>query len=710
MRHARVTCSAAELHGDLMTVTDNRGRFTFAALPAGRYTVFVKKDGWVPAFYGAKGPLRPGTPVRVDDGQSVTIIARLPRGAVVTGVVMDESGQPSIGTTIRAMRFMIHDGERRLVTFGAGGTTDDRGVYRIFGLPAGDYIIGGAARSTAPASVGAEVHLTTDLDVNHARTAAPQVPPPPDRGVAFAATYFPGTPLAAQASRISLHAGEERDGIDFALQLVATARVEGTVYGPEGPVPSGTSVTMLASGQTAFPDVPFEGLRTTRAAADGSFSFSNVSPGQYTLLARPPASIPQWASTDILVDGDRVSGLSLSLQPGLTLSGSVSFAGDRLRPLADLRTVRVALRPVQAEGVVSIAPSDVSADASGRFILTGIAPGRYQLYATFPGAASSAGPAKARASGWFLRSASVGSQDTLDIPVTLQPGQPLPAASVVFTDRTATLSGILRNAADDTAPNHTIVLFPADPALWQARSRRTDGAAVSPDGTFTFNNLVPGDYLAAAVDDVSRVNGSTPRFCSASPAVPRGSRSAMASRRSTTCTSAATSRFETSVALLRPGQRTRKRTSFSASPGPISTTPGDSARSRSPHDRPNSQKPGSGINSVCNPGPVRVPRTTCSPVRPTGPVARTTQSGSSFKTTAMAIGAPRSMSPRSSDAGGGRGRGIRRTAKRPPPMRSSPPADGTNTTKRPSRPVRASPPFTSSRSAAFRTASGRPRR
>jgi len=39
VRHARVTCSAAELHGDLMTVTDDRGRFTFASLPAGRYTI-----------------------------------------------------------------------------------------------------------------------------------------------------------------------------------------------------------------------------------------------------------------------------------------------------------------------------------------------------------------------------------------------------------------------------------------------------------------------------------------------------------------------------------------------------------------------------------------------------------------------------------------------------------------------------------------------
>ena len=510
VRHARVTCSAAELHGDLMTVTDDRGRFTFASLPAGRYTILVRKDSWVPALYGAKAPLRPGTPVQLAEGQRANILARLPHGAVISGVVQDENGQPSINTIVRAMRFMIHNGERRLVTFGDGGVSDDRGIYRIFGLPPGDYVVGAAARPAASAPPGADVRLTTDLDVNHARTAAPQVPPPPDHGVAFAATYFPGTPLAAQAGRVTLRAGEERDGIDFALQLVATARVEGTIFSPEGTVPPGTAVTLIASGQTTFPDVPSDGVRTTRVAADDSFGFSNVSPGQYTLLARTPGS--QWASTDILVDGDRVSGLSLSLQPGLTLSGSVSFAADRLRPPADLRSVRVSLRPVQAEGVVSISPSEVSADASGRFVLTGIMPGRYQLHAAFPGAVSNVTPANARANGWVLRSAAIGNQDTLDVPVALAPGQPLPPGAIVFTDRTAAISGTLKDAPDGSVANYTVILFPSDPSLWQPRSRRIDGVPVSRDGTFVFNNLVPGDYLLTAVDDVEPGEWFDPAF------------------------------------------------------------------------------------------------------------------------------------------------------------------------------------------------------
>jgi hypothetical protein len=503
VRHARVTCAGGAIRTELTTVTDDLGRFTFAGLPAGRYTIRVTKAGWVPAMYGAKGPLRSGTPVALGDGQTLGIIARLPRGAVITGTVIDESGQPSVNTTVRAMRFTMQNGERRLVTFGSSGITDDRGVYRIFSLPPGDFIIGAAARSTAVSPPVAEVRMTTDLDLHHARTAAMDVPAPPDRGVAFASTFFPGTPLASQASRIALRTGEERGGIDFALQLVATARVEGAVYSPEGSVPPGTQVVMLASGQTAFPDVPFDGVRSTSVGADSAFSFSSVSPGQYTLLARPPAPLAQWASTEILVDGERVSGVSLSLQPGLTLAGNVSFEGNRLRPPADLTMVRISLRPVQPAGMVTIAPPEVSADPTGHFVVSGITPGWYELRATIPGAARPAGAPASSSGGWHLRSAAIGSQDTLDLPFALQPGRPLPAARILFTDRMATLNGALSLSPTEAAAlGYTVVLFPADPSLWQPGSRRIDAAPASANGIFAFRELAAGEYLLAAVDDV----------------------------------------------------------------------------------------------------------------------------------------------------------------------------------------------------------------
>jgi len=495
VRRARVTCSAPELTAGLTTITDDRGHFTFSRLPAGRYTIAVTRDAWVATAYGARGTSRTGSAIPLADGQKADIVVRMMRGAVITGVLLDESGQPAVNSTVYAMRNTIQNGERRFVGFGTTATTDDRGVYRIYGLPPGDYIVGAAGRARALPMQGAELRLTTDLDVHHATTAGPLVPAPPDRGVAFASTYFPGTPISTQASFVTLRAGEEREGIDFALQLLPTARIEGTVSMPDGgPLPSSAQLTLLPSGQSAFPGIVFEGMQTTRVATDGSFSISGVAPGQYTLLAR--ASTPQvlWASAEISVDGERITGLSLSLQPGMTLAGRVQFDGSRLARPADSSAVRVTLQPVQPQGSVGISTNAVSPDPNGRFTISGVTPGRYRLTATLPG--------MGRPGGWMLRSAVVSGQDTLDLPFVLQPNQAVADAAITFSDHPAQLNGAVLNGAGVAAPECTVILFPVEQSLWLPQARRIQGVRPSADGAYVFRNLPAGSYLVVAADDV----------------------------------------------------------------------------------------------------------------------------------------------------------------------------------------------------------------
>jgi len=495
VRHARVTCTAPELTAGLTVITDDEGRFTCGQLPAGRYTVAVTRDGWVATTYGASKPLRPGRPIGVGAGQHAEISVRMMRGAIITGTVLDESGQPAIDTNVVAMRRMMHNGERRLVALGAGGVTDDRGVYRIYGLPPGDYVVGAAPPAGTAAVSSAEVRETSDLDLHHARTAARGSPAPPQRRVAFAPTYFPGTSLASQAATVTLRGGEERPGVDFAIQMVATARIEGAVSLPDGmPLPPSTQVTMITDGQTAFPGVDFDGLRSTRVPPDGSFSFSGVTPGVYTVLARATLPAVVWASTEIAVDGESVTGVAMTLQPGLMISGRLQFAGERLAPPADLGSVRVRAEPVQAAGRASLAPDSVTVDRDGRFVITGVTPGRYRLTASFPGAG--------RAGGWTLRSATIGAQDTLDVPVSIQPNQNVTGAVITFVDRPARLSGTVRDPSGAAAPGMTVVLFPADQALWSPQSRRIQGVRPSDDGAYAIQGLPPGDYVLAAIDDV----------------------------------------------------------------------------------------------------------------------------------------------------------------------------------------------------------------
>ena len=72
------------------------------------------------------------------------ITIRVPRGAVISGVVLDTNSQPLASATVRALRYAMENGERTLVSPHENVTTDDRGEYRIFGLAAGEYVIAAA--------------------------------------------------------------------------------------------------------------------------------------------------------------------------------------------------------------------------------------------------------------------------------------------------------------------------------------------------------------------------------------------------------------------------------------------------------------------------------------------------------------------------------------------------------------------------------------
>ena len=62
---------------------------------------------------------------------------------LVYGTVMDQAGQPVPSARVRLMRYVFsgQTGERTLQAFGAADVTDDRGVYRIFGVAPGEYVL-----------------------------------------------------------------------------------------------------------------------------------------------------------------------------------------------------------------------------------------------------------------------------------------------------------------------------------------------------------------------------------------------------------------------------------------------------------------------------------------------------------------------------------------------------------------------------------------
>ena len=248
---SRAAVSVTTADGQPVTVvyTDARGQFVARNLAAGRYVVVATKPAYVRAPYGARRYDRPATPITLANGQQVSdLTITMARGAVITGKVTDD-GQPIPGVIVRVSQYRVVDGERALVpVFQTGGPTsdqtDDRGSYRIFGLPAGEYLISASPRPLA----GGDIRQITPADIQSVRQAIqaasaaathPLARPPDPVTVAYASVYYPGTTVPANATPLTLAAGDERGSIDLAMQLVRTAHIDGVVVTPPGvPPPS----------------------------------------------------------------------------------------------------------------------------------------------------------------------------------------------------------------------------------------------------------------------------------------------------------------------------------------------------------------------------------------------------------------------------------------------------------------------------------------
>lgn len=501
--------------------TDDLGRFMFDALPAGRYTIAVSKPGFVPAFHGSTRPgVGPGVPVAVTPNDAVDVSIRLLPGSVITGSVTDVRGLAATGVTVAAIDTRPVAGTTPVPV---RAVTDDRGIYRIFGLAPGDYLVSALPQLTpAPGgrsgqSPGA-VAAVTDADVQWARSAAtgitggsgatggPSSPGPP---VAYAPVYYPGTTDAAGAVSVRVTSGTEHGGIDLPLRVVRLARLAGTLIDERGqPLTSATVLLVPKRGDqpSAVDALAASGaLALPRAIVSASsFAFSGVAPGQYTLVARTgsgqrgmaaaeAAAATLWSVTDITIDGVDRDNLALRLLPGVAVTGRVVFEGGAVAPAepAALNLSFVATNPLP--GVAATYRAAVQ--PGGTFRVPSLAPGSYLVRSDTAADAT-----------WLLKSAMANGRDLADHPfVAANDGAEVADVVVTFTVRLGELTGRLIDVTDRPVTLYSIVVFSTDQALWQPGARRIRVIRPATDGSFAAGGLPAGEYAIVAIADAEGV-------------------------------------------------------------------------------------------------------------------------------------------------------------------------------------------------------------
>jgi protocatechuate 3,4-dioxygenase beta subunit len=485
-------------------MTDPDGRYEFAELPAGRFTVSATKSGFVTVQYGQTRPFESGKPIELAEAQVIEkadIV--MPRGSVIAGRIVDEFGEPVTDAAVSAMRSVWSNGRRRLQPAGRTVQTNDLGQYRIFGLPPGEYYVSATMR-------GGEMMM---MELSAAAMVTGGSAQNPTSG--YSPTYYPGTTSAPEAQRVRLALGQETGGTDFALAPVKLARVSGTVFRSDGRPASGTMVSLLPrSADNLFAMLD----RGGRTDSNGNFTISGVSPGDYNLVVRGmnittftseggnrmvfsarvtegggpgAAEEPEFGSMPVIVAGEEVSNVVVVTTKGASASGRVTFEGGAQPP--SLNGIRVMAPTTDGEptmafpaGPGALQPGSLRED--GSFELRGLAGHRLLRVFGLP-------------PGWVVKSVSVEGHDATDAGFDFKPGAAVSGIDVVVTNKTTEINGTVTTANGQPVTDYTLVVFADDPAKWTLpQTRYVTAARPDQEGRVKIRNLPAGDYVAIAVE------------------------------------------------------------------------------------------------------------------------------------------------------------------------------------------------------------------
>jgi len=455
LRRATVRVGAIDRRDTKTVVTGGDGRFDLKDLPAGRYLISGAKGGYITAQYGQQRSFTQGTPVEVRRAETVDVTLDLPYGASIEGVVFDEYGEPVADAVMMSLRNRYAGGQRRLAPVGRVLTTNDRGEFRLFGLPPGAYILSALPNSTQSADDGGN------------RSG-------------FAPSYFPGTTDVAFADAILLEPGEQKAGVTLVLATVKTVSVSGVALDRGGaPLNGGVVVALSWAGGLPLP------AASTSISAQGTFAFEGLPPGRFTLNATsnaaPVAGVPvEVATTGIDTTLGDVHGIRLTVPKLSQIAGRIRS----LQGATNLQGVQVRLR--------SFEPADLT-DASTLLAVRDdgsfageVRPGRLFLDV----------PVGARPN--FVVRVLHNGNDVTDAGLLVTEDEPAQDIEVTITDRPSVVTGTLTDTRDPR--DFVAVIFARQTEKWHLRSRFIAAARSNESGRFELRGLPPGEYLGVAVD------------------------------------------------------------------------------------------------------------------------------------------------------------------------------------------------------------------
>jgi hypothetical protein len=341
--------------------------------------------------------------------------------------------------------------------------TDDRGLYRIYGLPEGRYIVSvGYAESPGSASITSR------------REFYPRV-------------FYPNATIESEAKVIEVSEGSEATNIDITVtDLKQTQDVYGRVVDAGGGQPvAGVEVVLGGVTREGRYLGAYSGIGA-RSGPNGEFRMFGVLPGKYAILARPnEPSGGGFISDPVIVDigEDTVTGVEVRVRQGASISGVVVIEGtndSKIQAKLSQVSLSAFVRSTSQGPPAPPSRGFTKVNADGSFRISGLHSGKVAI--SMVGYQETRGLAIAR-----IEHNGAPANEGIEVDA----GEQVTGVRVVMVYGTLAIRGEFR------------IVGGALPAGYKffASARRVDqpaqnqpGAEIDARGQFVIENLPPGEY------------------------------------------------------------------------------------------------------------------------------------------------------------------------------------------------------------------------
>lgn len=482
--------------------TSGSGEFQIKDVPAASYFVMIDASGIITplSFVDLEdavnekfniGDLKANfDEVTVDGIRDVTVKVRARRGGAISGKVTYSDGDPAINVRVNVMR--KKDGRLARVMTNLnpsalfGIQTDDRGIYRVAGLPQGEYIVSAAE--------------TVDHDGNGGGQ-------PGDYlgmygGDSLVVSYYPAVAKASDATVIQIFGGQEQNEVNITLVDRVLHNISGTVVTRHDSAPISNAKVSISSKDNVSSTPLFTTPTGVSTDEQGVFTFNEMPDGAYTLTIEPPYvgndtdtsedEEPQTGSPttiatpkntltrkqqDVTVSGRDLTDVTIVLSDGASVSGIVTVEGDRPLP----EGLQIMLGPSNGQPVYE---SQQNIQPDGKFTIDGVPSGTFDI-------AIILGPNDNH--NYYVKTITRDTVDLMSAQLVIGEDTEINNVRVVLSGDAATLSGRILNPNGEPTSGVELALVPADPSRWRARAYYRYGSSKG-NGEYSISGA-PGDYL-----------------------------------------------------------------------------------------------------------------------------------------------------------------------------------------------------------------------